>query len=104
MSLEAIKEIIEAEELARLAKTEALALSKKLIAEEEENGKLAVTSAAEKADEELRELKRETDEKAAIEAKELSRKTENSIAAIRVKAESRMDAAVALVTERIVNG
>ena len=103
MSLEAIKEIIEAEEKARLAKAEALALSKKLTSESEEDGKRAIASAISKAEEELRELRREASDKAAAGAKELSRKTENHKATMLMEAESRMDKAVLLVTERIVN-
>lgn len=104
MSLEAIKEISEAEEKSRVAKAEALAHSKKLISEAEENGKRSITTAVGKAEEEMRELRRMTDEKAATDAKELFRKTENRKASMLVKAESRMDKAVSLVTERIVNG
>lgn len=104
MSLQAIKEISEAEEKARLAKAEALVLSKKLVAETEENGKRSLTEAAAKAEDELRELKRTTEAKAADGAKELLRKTENQIASLLIKAESRSDTAVTLVTERIVNG
>ena len=104
MSLEAIKEISEAEENSRAAKAEALAISKRLISEAEEDGKRSVTAAVGKAEDELRELRRTTDEKAASDAKELFRKTENRKASMLVKAESRMDSAVSLVTERIVNG
>lgn len=104
MSLEAIKEISEAEEKSRLAKTEALAFSKKLVSEAEENGNRSVEAAVGKAEEELRELRRAADEKAASDAKELFQKTENRKALMLVRAESRMDMAVSLITERIVNG
>ncbi len=104
MSLEAIKEIGEAEEKARIAKTEAATSSKKLIAEAEESGRLSVEDAIRKAEDEIRGLKRETEEKAVADAKELIRQTENRKASMLVKAESRMAEAVSLVTERIVNG
>ena len=103
MSLEAIKEISEAEERARIAKAEAAALSKKLIAEAEVNGKLAIDAAVSKAQEEIQDLRHKAEEKASSDAKELSRKTENRKAAMLSKAESRMDEAVLLVIERIVN-
>ncbi|MFB0919936.1 MAG: hypothetical protein QMB62_03500 [Oscillospiraceae bacterium] len=103
MPLEAIKEITDAEERAKAAKAEALALSRKLVAEAEENGKLAVAAAVGKAEEEIRDLKRRAEEKAGEDAKELARKTENRKASMLVKAESRMDKAISLVTERIVN-
>ncbi len=103
MSLEAIKAISDAEEKARAAKAEAAALSKKLIAEAEENGKLAIENAKKKAEEEVRELKRNASEKAREEALELARNTENRKAAMLVKADSRVDKAIDLVIERIVN-
>ena len=103
MSLAAIREISEAEEKARTAKAEAAALSKKLIAEAEENGSLSVNDAIKKAEEEIRDLKHRAEEKAGEDAKELARKTENRKASMLVKAESRMDKAVSLVIERIVN-
>ncbi|PKM72804.1 MAG: hypothetical protein CVU91_07190 [Firmicutes bacterium HGW-Firmicutes-16] len=104
MSLEVIKEIGEAEEKARIAKTEAAASSKKLIAEAEESGRLSVDDAIRKAEDEIRGLKRQADEKASADAKELARQTENRKASMLAKADSRMAEAVLLVTERIVNG
>jgi len=103
MSLEAIKAINEAEENAKVAKTSAFALSKKLVAEAEENGKLRVEDAKKKADEEIRDLKRKAGEKAKEAAHELSRTTENRKASMLVRANSRSDQAVSLVIERIVN-
>lgn len=103
MSLEAIKAISEAEENARAAKLEAAILSKKLIAEAEEKAVHEVEDAKRKAEEEIRDLKRRAGEKANEDAKELARKTENRKASMLVKAESRMDKAVSLVAERIVN-
>ena len=103
MSLAAIKEICEAEEKARTANAEAAALSKKLIAVAEEDGRLSVNDAIKKAEEEIRDLKRRAEEKAGEDAKELARKTENRMASMLIKAESHMDKAVSIVTERIVN-
>ena len=103
MSLEAIKAISEAEEKAKAAKIEAAALSKKLIAEAEENGKLAVENAKKIAEEEVRGLKLTASEKAKEEALELARNTENKKATMLVRAESRVDKAIDLVIERIVN-
>ena len=104
MSLEAIKAISEAEEKARAAKTEATALSKKLIAEAEEKAALEVQDAKRKAEEEILDLRRKAALKVNEDATELARKTENRKASMLVKAESRMDKAVSLVVERIVNG
>jgi len=103
MTLEAIKAISEAEENARLAKSDAAILSKKLIAEAEEKGRLAVEEAKLKAQEEIRDLRRRAAEKSRDDAHELARKTENRKASMLVKANTRTDSAVSLVIERIVN-
>ena len=52
---------------------------------------------------ELAELRRQADEKAMTEAEGLSKETENKKAALRAKAEARLEKAAALVVERIVN-
>lgn len=103
MSLEAIKAISEAEERSRSAKAESAALSKKLIAEAEENGKLAVENAKKIAEDEVRGLKLKASEEAKEKALELARNTENRKATMLVRAESRVDKAIDLVIERIVN-
>lgn len=103
MTLEAIRAISEAEERARTAKAQAAALSKKLTADAEENGRLAVENAVQKAGEEVRDLKRRAEEKAKETAHELARKTENRKASMLVRANSRTESAVSLVIERIVN-
>ena len=103
MPIEVISAISEAEDKARTAKTEAIALSKKLIAEAEESGRLAVENAKKKAEDEIRDLWRKAGDKAKEEALELSRNTENRKATMTVKADSRADKAVNLVIERIVN-
>jgi len=103
MSLEVIVAIGEAEEKARVAKAEAAALSKKLIAQAEESGKLAIENARKKAAEEIRELKLKAGEKAKEDATQLARTIENRKASMLVKANSREEQAITLVIERIVN-
>ena len=55
------------------------------------------------ADSELAELRKQADAKAMTEAGELSTETENRKAALRARAEARLEKAAALVVERIVN-
>ena len=54
-------------------------------------------------DAELGELSRQVNEKATGQAGELAKKLENQKAALRAKAEGKLDAAAAIVVERIVN-
>jgi V/A-type H+-transporting ATPase subunit G/H len=103
MSLDAIKTISQAEDKAKLAKSEAAAAAKKKIAEAESEGKLAVEQARAKANDELHDLTRKADEKAKEEAKALAATTENKMATMRVRAEGSMDKASDLIVERIVN-
>lgn len=103
MSLEAIKAISDSEEKARSIKTDSAALSKRLVAEAEENGKLSVENAKKNAENEVLELKQRASGKAKDEAQELARNTENRKATMLVRAESRVDKAIDLVIERIVN-
>lgn len=103
MSLEAIKTISAAEEKAKQARAEALAASRKAIADADTAGKQAVEQAKAKANDELRELVRKADEKAKAQAQALASSTENRMATMRVRAEGNMDKAAELVVERIVN-
>lgn len=102
MSLQAIKTIREVEETAAKAKTDAAAVSKKLIAEAEEKGKQAIVTAKKMAEDEVAEMRKEAAEKARESALELVRNTENRKATMQVRANGRADLAVGLVIERIV--
>ena len=103
MSFEAINSIAQAEAQAKSAVAGAEARAKQLAADAESAGKLAVEAAVQKADAELSELSRQVNDKARGQAGELSKKLENQKAALRAKAEGKLDAAAAIVVERIVN-
>ncbi len=103
MSFEAISNIAQAEAQARATVTGAESRAKQLAADAENVGKLAVSSALEKADDELQELSRQVNEKARRQAEALSGELENQKAALRAKAGGKMEAAAAKVVERIVN-
>lgn len=103
MSFEAIDKITEAEAQAKKLVADAEARAKQLVEDAENRGKAAVTAAGEKADRELAELKKQADGRAVSEANSLSGDVENKKAALRARAESRIDRAAELVVERIVN-
>jgi V/A-type H+-transporting ATPase subunit G/H len=103
MSFEAITTIAQAENEAKAAVSAAEAKSKQLIADAEAAGKAAVEAAGSKADEELAELSRQAKEKAKGDAQTLAGELENQKAALRARAEARLDQAASLVVERIVN-
>ena len=103
MSFEAISNIAQAEAQAKNAVAGAEARAKQLAADAESAGKLAVEATVQKAEAELTELGRQVDEKAQAQAESLAAELENQKAVLRAKAEGKLDAAAALVVERIVN-
>lgn len=104
MSLEAITTVIEAENNAKSSKIQATADSKAAVLNAEIEGKAAVSTAIEKAQREILDERTKTDGKSMAAAATLASETENKKAAMRMRAESRLDKAAALIVERIVNG
>ena len=60
-------------------------------------------AAVKKAEAELQELSRQVNDKAKQESERLAADLENQKAALRARAEGKLDEAAALVVERIVN-
>ena len=103
MSFEAINSIAQAEAQAKSAVAGAEARAKQLAADADSAGKLAVESALQKADQELKELSLKVNDKATGEAEKLSRDLEKQKAALRAKAQGKLETAAMRVVERIVN-
>ena len=103
MSFEAISNIAQAEAQAKTTVSNAETRAKQLAADAESAGKLAVEAAVQKADDELKELSRQINDKARGRAEALSGELENQKAALRAKAQGKLDQAAAIVVERIVN-
>ena len=103
MSFEAVSNIAQAEAQAKVTVAEAESKAKQMLADADTAGKLAIDAACAKAEEELKELSRQGSEKARAQAKGLSGELENQKAALRARAEGRLEQAAALVVERIVN-
>ena len=104
MSLDAIKSIGDAEEKARLAILTAQREAALAIEQVENEGKATVAATVSRAKNEIAHLKRASDAKVAENAKELVSNTANRRAALRARAESRLDKAAGMIVERIVNG
>ena len=103
MSLEAIKSISAAEDEARQAKLSAQENAREAIEAAEKKGKDSVASSLARAESEIAHLIRTADQRAAEQAVELASTTANRQAAIRARAEGRIDKAARLIVERIVN-
>ena len=104
MSFEAISRITQAEAEARAAVAAAEQEAKQMLSDAQSAGKASVEAACAKAEGELRQLGRKAEEKLGEDAGDLNRDMENKKAALRARAEARLEKAAALVVERIVNG
>ncbi len=103
MSFEAITNIAQAEALAKASVADAETKARQMLADAETAGKAAMEAAGAKAEAELVQLRQKADEKAETDAGDLTGELENRKAALRAKAEARLEKAAALVVERIVN-
>lgn len=104
MSMEALDTIALAEEKARQIRAAAAAEARKAVQEAEDAVTVMIAAADGKADAELKELTRKADEKAKEDAGVLASNTRNREAAMKAKADGRMDQVVDGIVERIVNG
>ena len=104
MSLEALDTIALAEEKARQIRAAAQAEAKKAIQEAETAVTVIIAAADGKADAEVKDIIRKADEKAKEDAGVLASNTRNRQAAMKARAERKMDEVVDKIVERIVNG
>lgn len=104
MPMEAMEAIALAEEKARQIRAAAVLDAKKAVREAEQAAEMLLAAAENRAAEELRELMRKADEKAREDAQVLASNTRNRRAAMKARAERKMDSAVSMVMERIVKG
>ena len=86
------------------AQAEAEAQAKQMLQDAEAAGKAAVEAASIRADNELKELRRKADEQTAEKTAVLDGEFASEAAALRSKAEQKLEAAAALIVERIVGG
>ena len=103
MSFEAITSITEAEAQAKAAVAAAEAQARQMLADAETAGKAVLEAAGVKAESELAELRRKTEEKSRAQTDELAQVLDGRKSALRAKAESKLEEAAALIVERIVN-
>ena len=104
MSYEATTTKREAEERAKRMKADPLSAAKAAEAAAQAEGRTALAEAEKKAAAELAELRSKSDEKAKEDARQLASDTENRKAAMRARADARLEKAAALIVERVVNG
>lgn len=103
MSLEAIKQVTETEQLGRQRKTEAAATAKKTVADAEKAGLAALEEARSRAEAQVNAFMKEAEERASKHTKQVIAGAEKACDALRKSAEGRMDQAAALIVRRVVN-
>lgn len=104
MYLDHIVSVSETENRMRQMKSDAAIAAKKRVADARAAGEALVADAIKKADAELAEIRRAANAAAKDTARSLADSNETKKAVMRARAEKRMDAAVELIVERIVNG
>ncbi len=104
MSLQALDTIALAEEKARQIRAAAQAEARRSVQEAEDAVKSMAAAADDKAAAEVKDLIRKADDKAKEDAGVLASNTRNRQAAMKARAERKMDAVVDKIVERIVNG
>lgn len=102
MSLEAVQRVSEAEEKARARRTEAAVACKKLVSDTERDGKAALAQARADAEAQVKELLRQAEDRAAGHAAEVMAQAEQACAALRKRAEERLDQAADTIVGRVV--
>lgn len=103
MSLEAIRQITQAEACAKQRKTDAAVAAKKIISDAYFAGEEKLRSAAATADAQVRQIILQAEERAARRAEEISSQSKAGCAALCSAAEIKLDDAAALIIRRVVN-
>ena len=103
MSLEAIKQVTQAEAETKQRKAEAIAAAKKLVADAEQSGKQVLQNACNQAEAKARELMLQAEERAAVRVAEIAAQSKQECAALCSTAESKLDEAAALIVRRVVS-
>ena len=101
MSLEAIKQVTQAEDEHRARKAEAQAEAKRLVAERA--GRARLEEARAQAEAQVRDLLKEAEERAAKHTEQVLEQTRSSCGALRAEAQKKLDQAAQSIVRRVVN-
>ena len=100
MSIDAIKQVAQAEQETQARKAEAQAEAKRLLAEAE---RARVAARCSEADSQVGQLMKQAEERAAQRTKAVMEETAKTCDALRAAAKGRMAKAAGLIVERVVN-
>ena len=103
MSLDAMMKVTQAEQLGQQRKAEATIAAKKIVAEAEQAGAVALSEARSKAELEVANQMMVAEDNAAKQAKQIMAKTQADCEALRNLAESHMEQATVRIVRRVVS-
>ena len=103
MSIDAIKQVAQAEQETQARKAGAQAEAKRRLAEAERAGQARVAARCSEADSQVGQLMKQAEERAAQRTKAVMEETAKTCDALRAAAKGRMAKAAGLIVERVVN-
>lgn len=103
MSLEAIRQITQAEAGAKQRKANAADIANKMVADAHLAGEEKLRSAAATADAQVKQIMLQAEERAARRAEEIASQAKADCASLCSAAETKLDDAAALIIRRVVN-
>lgn len=103
MSLDAIKQVTQAEEASRARKAEAAQNAKKAVAEAEREGQAQLDAARAQAESKVWAMMSDAEAEAARQAEAIQAQTARDCQALKDAAEARLEAAADLIVGKVVN-
>lgn len=103
MSLEAIKQITQAEQSWTERKAKALQAAKKTVADVEKAGQALLESRRAQAQDQVKAMMADAEAKARVQAQQVQEETARSCEALKASARQKLDAAAELIVRRVVN-
>lgn len=103
MSLEAIKQITQAEQSWTEHKAEALQAARKTVADAEKAGQALLESRRSEAQAQVKAMMADAEAKARIQAQQVQAETARRCEALKASARQQLDAAAELIVRRVVN-
>lgn len=103
LSLEAIKQVTEAEQDCAQRKAGALQAAKQMIADAERQGQAELESARSEAETKVQAMMRQAEKTAAGQAEAVQKETERACADLKAAAQRQLDAAAERIVRKVVN-
>ena len=103
MSIDAIKQVAQAEQETQARKVQAQGEAKRLVAEAERAGQARVAARRSEAEAQVGEMMKQAEERAAQRTQTVMQETAGECDALRETAKGRMAKAAGLIVERVVN-